>query len=268
MNSPYENISGGRTFSFPQLEREYFPSDNTQRFMQRQEMVDNAMNGYSFANSGYTSPMNTTVSKMSFNNMEGFIPRGQSQSALEKLNSLREAFEASKYDNVKGSTRAIFNEAYGLAKSLGLKTFWDGTKAVDYNEPNRSQATVTNVSKAEHSEMQGDNVPMPFEYTPKLFNYAEPLNTLPIPEDVIERQAIGNAGEGVAQGIGYATLAGNIGRLLTKGAINGVAKLAGTASGDYEMMMMNRATNNLANSINFQKLNNGSKLRELIGLNW
>lgn len=148
-----------------------------------------------------------------FDEMPGYTPKAQLE---EQLDALQKAFELSKTDGVKGSTRAIFNQAFALAKKNGLETFWGGKYGTRLKGEIKREGSVTAIDKKTYDKVTGQSFPMPKKFNPEeyqsmQYTIAQPLNAQPIPEDVREREAIGSAYSGVTNALGAATLVGSIG---------------------------------------------------------
>jgi len=131
-----------------------------------------------------------------------------------KLAMLSKAFKSAPRE----ARRAVFNEAFRMARKSGMKEFeLDGkrytTKLASEVERDAAKKVAEVAIKhiANNEGIVHDATQKEYEMTDmmKQFSYAQPLNTLPVPEDVAERNAIGSAGLDYVSG--HANLAGVVG---------------------------------------------------------
>jgi len=113
---------------------------------------------------------------------------------------------------------AIFREAFRTARNAGLDTFWSGEnkKTTLYREEVK-QANVTSIPKAQYEQATKQDIPdirdipdylLPRDYHSNHFQdyIAQPLNTLPVPDDVHEREAIEGAYSGITNAVALGAL--------------------------------------------------------------
>ena len=145
------------------------------------------------------------------------INAGSPDEEFDNTPEARIAFaeRAFKSSSSRSDRRAAFNDAFRAARQAGMQEFmFNGMKyAVKLAEAatehaqklqavvDKSQAHQTGLTKSQF-DMKQAAAHIMSQYHP-----AVPLNTLPIPEDVSEREAIGNAYEGMADAWG-ASVAG------------------------------------------------------------
>lgn len=139
------------------------------------------------------------------------------------------AERAFKNSSSRSDRRAAFNDAFRAARMAGMQDFmFNGTKyavklaqvAGEQNKVIQKQQAVIDKSQAHQTGMTKAQFDMKQAAAHVMSQYhpAVPLNTLPVPEDVREREAIGGAYQGMTDLYGASLMLG--------GAIEGATGMA------------------------------------------
>lgn len=118
------------------------------------------------------------------NGHDGYPIKAVQDDGLAQLEQLKVAFELSKTDGVKGSTRAIFNQAFALARKLGLESFWDGKYGTALAGEIKREGTIAKVAdKKTYDKITGQDTPIPNNGKPiNVADYLVPKSFSIIPE--------------------------------------------------------------------------------------
>lgn len=204
---------------------------------------------------------------------------GYSNNLDAQIAFLSDAFKRS---SSKQERRALFNQAFGLARKAGMQQFdWaTGPIAVKLAEHaqvathvanaeheraeklqvtlDKSQAKVTNIPKMVYDQLYST---MP---TARPFTTAPALNTLPVPEDVMERNAIGEAGLGYTQGSANASALLGIPIGIGEAMMSKMSSLGRLAQGNLNFATrgQNNLMQNVVSSLRSTSMNEARQLAE------